>query len=681
MLMTEEFGKSDEMWDWENFKTTEGFPISKELIDWVIGQEKAIRECKLCIDEWIAKLEWLRKKEWWKSFEVVEEPNVHYLTLGKHKLKLWTSHTKHFVFNPKAPHKEFLPAGPFLLLVGDAGTGKSLIGRAMATYLTEVYKKYGVSLYDVCSWFNKRMPSEPKISIHPTPKGAKIVEKAYAQEEKKGRFIKWGMKALIWTMLGFGGLVLGYVLGYQGIWTWATNSAVSQTYSFMDWLINGIIMPEISVVLAGIMCMSMGAMLYVFSKMFGMVGGTKKGIGGAENTKAPKLLIDNSLGVAPFIDATGHGSSQLFGSIAWDPYQTGDLGTPEHQRVTAGDVHRAHLGILYIDEIKNLYGAEATTLLTVLEDGQLPIALRSHSGMSGDTAAMAVATEAVPCMVFLIAAGNMDSVPQIHPALMDRIYGYGKVVYMNNDMPNTPENKRKYVQFMAQEIHRFNLLPFTREACLAIVAEARRKSGLKEKLTCKFRPMISIIKTASTLARNDGKTVVDACYIHEAISEHCKSVYQQVLERQVEFENLYKIVNPNDDPKEGQIYCMSVQSDCMEADIIGCVSPLKASIVPIEEEEKEKENCGYFTVTGVNETEGSWVQNSIAKVRHVFIQMFKKDPAMDFKTHIDFAQELGVDGPSAGAAMALTLISAYTKKKSDRTLRLQVKSTSALRER
>ncbi len=62
---------------------------------------------------------------------------------------------------------------------------------------------------------------------------------------------------------------------------------------------------------------------------------------------------------------------------------------------------------------------------------------------------MAVSTEPAPAITFLVGAGNFDSIGQIHPALMDRIYGYGKVVRMNNDMPNTVENRRKYVQFIA----------------------------------------------------------------------------------------------------------------------------------------------------------------------------------------------------------------------------------------
>jgi len=34
-------------WNWSTFKSTEGFPVSNELLDWVIGQNKALAECFL----------------------------------------------------------------------------------------------------------------------------------------------------------------------------------------------------------------------------------------------------------------------------------------------------------------------------------------------------------------------------------------------------------------------------------------------------------------------------------------------------------------------------------------------------------------------------------------------------------------------------------------------------------
>jgi Lon-like ATP-dependent protease len=220
-------------------------------------------------------------------------------------------------------------------------------------------------------------------------------------------------------------------------------------------------------------------------------------------------------------------------------------------------------------------------------------------------------------MVFLIAAGNMDSVPMIHAALMDRIYGYGKVVYMNNRIPNTTENRRKYIQFMAQEIKRFNLLPFNRDACMAIIEEARRKSGRKDRLTCYFRQMITVIKTASILAMNEGRKEVELKDVQSALCEHCKSVQKQVLERMVDESKAYTVLNPNAKPVVGQIHGLAVQSIHDEdTEMIGSVLPIRASII---KRHKRKTAMADFTVTGVNETEGSWSQNSIQKVRHVLV--------------------------------------------------------------
>jgi Lon-like ATP-dependent protease len=388
---------------------------------------------------------------------------------------------------------------------------------------------------------------------------------------------------------------------------------------------------------------------------FGVLG-SAKGIGGAKATKVPKFIVDNTKKVAPFIDATGHGSAQLFGSIAWDPLQTGGLGTPEHQRVTAGDVHRAHLGILYIDEIKNMAPDEAITLLTVLEDGQLPITMRSRLSGAGGTAAMAVSTEPVPCMCFLVGAGNFDSISQVHPALMDRIYGYGKVVRMNNDMENNIENRRKYVQFIAQEISRFRLIPFSREACEEIIDEGRRRSNKKDALTSKFRPMISLIKTAATLAMNDNLEVVETRHVKEAIDKHCKTIQKQILEHQMDERGKLLEINPKG-AKLGQIYGIAVVKDPYSGEMTGNILTVKGFL------EKRDSRCGnkllgYYKVTGIaKEGQEQFIADSVAKVRSVILQKYGVDIAQEFFTHIDFAQAYKVDGPSAGVTMTILLCS------------------------
>jgi len=640
------FGKEKEVirgkkFDWETFESTKDYPVSDNLLEWVIGQERALNECYLCLKEWVHKLKYLEKEKWYKNYN---NPK-----------------------NEKSLKAKMLSPGPYLLLLGDPGTGKSLIGRALAAHLTELYRQHGIKLQDVVCRRNDLVPSEPKISCHPAGEGKRIILKEKLKEAKKLFLQRIGVKLLIYLIM-FVALVFLFA-GFYYLWLqkvlWDSNARVeTSTYfgpiqaryegNFLKFILDAFVSIGTTTFLpAGMMLMFL--VLVTVLGRFGVLGGSK-GIGGAKATNVPKLIVDNSKKAAPFIDATGHGSAQLFGSIAWDPLQTGGMGTPEHQRVTAGDAHRAHLGILYIDEIKNMKPNETVTLLTVLEDGQLPITLRSQWSDAGGTAAMAVATEPVPCMCFLVGAGNFDSIGQIHPALMDRIYGYGKVVRMNNDMPNTVENRRRYVQFVSQEVSRFRLIPFSREACEEIVDEGRRRSNKKDALTTKFRPMIALVKTAATLAMDEGSKIVDGKHVKEAIDEHCKTIQKQILEHQLSERGKLLEIRP-EGAKLGQIYGLAVVTDPYSGEMTGNVLTVKGFL---EKRVKGRNPPlrGYYKVTGIaKEGKEKFIADSVAKVRSVILHKYGVDIAQDYFTHIDFAQAYGVDGPSAGVTMTILLCS------------------------
>jgi Lon-like ATP-dependent protease len=622
-------------WDWGQFKSTENFPVDDNLINWTIGQDQALKECFLCLDEWIHKLKCLEEKKWYESWGNAEKE--------------------------KSSTKTLISPGPYLLLLGDPGTGKSLIGRALAEKLTQVYKENGTKLFDVLCWKNPTLPSEPKISMQKAGEGKKVLKSEQLKDLKRKFTTKIGLKVIEILLISIGLflLSLGFYFLFQSWQTWKTNQDFLgepvQTYyhnSFSDYLIAQFVSLVPATFIPAGSLIFFGIFIWWFSKLMG--SGGLKGIGGSQQTDVPKLIVDNSSGHAPFVDATGHRSAQLFGSIAWDPYQTGGLGTPEHQRVSAGDVHVASLGILYIDEIKNLDQEEAVTLLTVLEDGQLPITLRGRMN-GGDTAAMAVSTEPVPAITFLVGAGNFDSISQIHPALMDRIYGYGKVVRMNDDMPNTVENRRKYVQFIAQEVNRFNLAPFSREACIQIMEEGRRRSNKKDALTTRFRPLISIIKTAATLAMKEDCKIVENRHVKEAIEQHCKTIQRQILEHDMnERGKLLEIKAQG--VNVGQIHGLAVVRDPFSGEMTGSVLNVKAHMSKRSELPRTYPIKGYYKVTGVAKGQ-NFISDSIAKVRSVILQKYGMDIAQDYLTHIDFAQSYGVDGPSAGVTMTILLCS------------------------
>jgi len=617
-------------WNWGKFKTTEGFPVDESMINWVIGQEQALNEGFLCLNEWVHKLKHLDQTQWYASWSQADQP--------------------------KPSAKTVISPGPYLLLLGDPGTGKSLLGRALSEKLTEVYKENGIKLFDVLSWKNPVLPSQPRVSIHKAGEGKKVQQKEQHKELKRKLATKVGLRAIQVLMLTLGVFLLSLGLYFMiDAWqTWNANgvsiggTSWQELYShnfsayFVDRFINLVPLTFIP----GGSLIFFSVFIWWFSRMGGLTN--LRGVGGAQQSDVPKLIVDNESGTAPFVDATGHRSAQLFGSVAWDPFQTGGLGTPEHQRVTAGDVHVASLGILYIDEVKNLDPEEAVTLLTVLEDGQLPITLRGR-WQGGATSAMAVSTEPVPAITFLVCAGNFDSIGQIHPALMDRIYGYGKVVRMNNDMPNTLENRRKYVQFIAQEVKRFNLLPFRRDACMEIVEEARRRSNKRDALTTRFRPLISIIKTSAILAINEKCKAVERRHVLEALNEHCKTIQKQLLEHEMNERGKLLEIKP-EGVKLGQIHGLAVVHDPFSGEMTGNVLGVKAELP------RDQPLKGYYKVTGVAKGQ-SFISDSIAKVRSVILQKYGVDIAQDYLTHIDFAQSYGVDGPSAGVTMAILLCS------------------------
>ena len=623
-------------WDWGNFKTTEGYPVDESMINWVIGQEQALNEGFLCLNEWVHKLKHLEHTEWYASWSKADQP--------------------------KPSAKSVISPGPYLLLLGDPGTGKSLLGKALSEKLTQVYKDNGIKLFDVLSWKNSVLPSQPRVSIHSIGEGKKVLHTEQRRELKRKFTTKVGLKTIQMIMLTLGVflLALGLYFMIDALQTWNANglsmggTSWQELYNnnfsayFIDRFINLVPLTFIP----GGSLIFFSIFIWWFSRMGGLTN--LRGVGGAQQSDVPKLIVDNGSGNAPFVDATGHRSAQLFGSVAWDPFQTGGLGTPEHQRVTAGDVHVASLGILYIDEIRNLDPEDAVTLLTVLEDGQLPITLRSR-WHGGGTSAMAVSTEPVPTITFLVCAGNFDSIGQIHPALMDRIYGYGKIVRMNNDMPNTIENRRKYVQFIAQEAKRFNLQPFRRDACMEIVEEGRRRSNKRDALTTRFRPLISIIKTSAVLAMNEKCKAVERRHVLEAINEHCKTIQKQLLEHEMHERGKLLEIKP-EGVILGQIHGLAVVKDPYSGEMTGNVLGVKAQLVRKTELPRDQPLKGYYSVTGVAKGQ-SFIADSIAKVRSVILQRYSVDIAQDYLTHIDFAQSYGVDGPSAGVTMAILLCS------------------------
>ena len=356
----------------------------------------------------------------------------------------------------------------------------------------------------------------------------------------------------------------------------------------------------------------------------------------------PKMLVDNAdKEHAPFEDATGAHAGALLGDVRHDPFQSGGLGTPAHERVEAGMIHKAHKGVLFIDEISTLKINMQQAILTAMQDKKFAI-----TGQSEMSSGAMVHTHPVPCDFVLVAAGNLETVSQMHPALRSRIRGYGYEIYMNNSMPDTPENRRKIVQFVAQEVDKDGKIPhFTKEAVLEILKEAKRRSGRKGHLSCIFRDLGGLIRSAGDMAIKKGKRYVDADDIIES-KKVARTLEHQIADKFIEQKKEYQVMKTSG-LQIGRVNGLAVIGRSQES---GILTPIEAETPPALSRSE-----GKVIATGKL---GKIAREAVFNVSALIKKYAGKDMSK-FDVHIQFLQTYeGVEGDSASVSIATAVVSA-----------------------
>ena len=469
-----------------------------------------------------------------------------------------------------------------VMLIGSPGTGKSMLGKAMSELLPVE------ELQDVLVYANPEDNNTPRIRVVPAGRGKQIVDAQKMEARKKVQTRNMFLMLIVMALI-----VYSYYTGQ---------------------LLFGVIA-------AALIFLSLRYMLP------------------KEDAMVPKLLVDNnSKKKAPYVDATGAHAGALLGDVRHDPFQSGGLETPSHERVECGSIHKAHRGVLFIDEVNTLRPESQQSLLTALQEGEYPI-----TGQSERSSGALVRTEPVPCNFVMIAAGNLDAVQGMHPALRSRIKGYGYEVYMRDSMDDTLENRNKLIRFVAQEIVRDGKIPhFTRDAVAEIMREAKRRSGRKGHLTLMLRDLGGLIRVSGDVARSNGASLTETDHVMQA-KKMARSVEQQLADRYMEKRKDYSMIHSSGD-EVGRVNGLAVMGDS------GIVLPIMAEITPAQSSEE-----GRIIATGKLQ---EIAREAVTNVS-VLIKKFLGEDITKKDVHIQFIGTYeGVEGDSASISIATAVISA-----------------------
>lgn len=495
-----------------------------------------------------------------------------------------------------------------VILIGDPGTGKSMLARSMVEFLPKG------EMQDVIAYHNPDDPNEPKIRVVPAGKGKEIVDaqkREAAQRKEQRNSALTFLILLVVMMSAMGAIFLG----------------------------------DINIAILGIIAAIFLLILFRFSS------NPKK-----EAIMVPKLLISHSSDeMPPFIDATGAHAGALLGDVKHDPFQSGGLETPAHERLEPGAIHKANKGVLFIDEINMLRIESQQSLLTALQEGKFSIL-----GQSERSSGAMVKSEPVPTDFILVAAGNLDAVAGMHPALRSRIRGYGYEIYMRSTMPDNDENREKLIRFVAQEVSKDKKIPhFNKGAIAEIIREAQRRSGRRGQLTLRLRELGGLIRVAGDIAVEQGAEIVDASHVLQA-KVIARSLEQQVTDRAIEKRKEYKTCM-TEGAIVGIVNGLAVlNAESSMAEFSGLVMPIVAEVTPAQTKEG-----GRIIATGkLGEIAKESVQNVSA-----LIKKYTGEDISNHDIHVQFIGTYeGVEGDSASVSVATAVISALENVEIDQSV-------------
>ncbi len=375
------------------------------------------------------------------------------------------------------------------------------------------------------------------------------------------------------------------------------------------------------------------------------------------------------------------------GGFRHDPYQSGNLQTPPHQRVYLGA--HATSAIIYIDELRTLIRiGYMPELLEIMQEKQYIL----EGGQGTGSGAADRSENYLRADNIIVACCNHDTVEYLRSegdgAFLSRIEDKGEIVHMESAVAETPDTIRQVVQYVKQEVKRieeefeaawgevianegmasvrarceqifgrglpsdFRLASreFTRNAVMEIVKELRCRAS-DGKLTTILRPINGIIKAAVFEAIFSNAETVAPVHVRIALQEHLSlegSIHQEMARHK---KDLKKYIDSITD-SIGYVVGLAVVSSNASGQMYGQPLPIHCMV-----------DAGADRVIAggkIGEIAKAAAQNVRASVRRVLQKTGA--PYVGYEMHIEYIQAHGgVEGDSASAAIDVALVSDFIR--------------------
>jgi ATP-dependent Lon protease len=312
-------------------------------------------------------------------------------------------------------------------------------------------------------------------------------------------------------------------------------------------------------------------------------------------------------------------TNPLLGSVH-DPIYQGskrdlaEIGVPEPK---PGLVTEAHGGVLFIDEIGELDEILQNKLLKVLEDKRVEFSSSYYDPQDENTPKYIkyLFDNGAPADFILIGATTRDP-RDINPALRSRC----TEVYFE---PLTAKDIEKIVENAAAKL------------------EIELEAGVAELIS---RYTIEGRKAVNLLADVYGHVLYSSNSEDEKVKVHIKDVHEIIsISRLTPYEELRQ----ENDKEVGHVYGLGVSG------YVGSTIEIEAAMF----DAKDK-GCGQVRF---NDTAGSMAKDSVFNAASVIRKLTDKD-IKDYDIHVNAIGGGNIDGPSAGAAITICIISALLNK-------------------